>query len=282
MISGNITDSGIKTRAAIWAAGVHLILLLILLLVRYTLPQPEPYTELGIEVNLGTDWDGSGTDQPLAINDPAEAMPKYQHQTRSSGSDNQLPDMIRSEDADAPEIGPANKHSSNQPKNSADQKSKNNKQEQSNSNKQQTRESPRYVYSGGSGTGGNRAAENIPGSSEGNTTGTGDRGAPGGTPGADNYEGSPGSGSGGISHSLTGRSISPNRFEAEFREGGRVVVQVTVDREGNITNATVISAPNAELRKIALQKIKQAKFSKTSGGEPQAFGEVTIIFKARS
>ncbi len=285
MIAGNISDISIKSRAAAWAVGIHIVLLLLFLFIRYSLPAPEPLQEMGIEVNLGTDMDGSGDDQPMAIDDPAaERYIQQRHRTTAVQQPDGLPDMERSDDPDAPEVGPVSNRN-NQQRNTAaqqDRRRQPNRQEQQTARNQPQPQRPRYVYSGGTGAGGNRAATDQAGTSEGNTTGSGDRGVPGGTPGAENYEGSPGNGTGGISHSLRGRTISPARFEAEFREGGKVVVQVTVDREGNITDAKIKSAPNPELSRIALQKIKQARFSKITSGEPQAFGEVTIIFKARS
>ena len=72
------------------------------------------------------------------------------------------------------------------------------------------------------------------------------------------------------------------RSSAEFHESGRVVVQVTVDRDGNIVSKRVKSSPSEELSHIALQKLSQAKFSKSTNAEPQQFGTVTIVFKARS
>jgi TonB family protein len=88
-------------------------------------------------------------------------------------------------------------------------------------------------------------------------------------------------GSGGIGHTLTGRKISPDRFEAEFKEGGTVVIHVTVNRDGNIVNKYVKSSPNAQLTRLAMEKLAGAKFSQASGSEPQQFGDVTIVFKAR-
>ena len=140
---------------------------------------------------------------------------------------------------------------------------------------------PRYQYTGATGTGGNRASENHSGTSEGNTTRSGDRGVPGGTPGAENYTGTPGNGGGGIGHNLGGRDISPKTFSAEFREGGTVVIRVTVNREGQIVNKTVVSASSSELRGIALQKIGQARFSKNPDAAPEQIGLVTIKFKSR-
>ena len=138
------------------------------------------------------------------------------------------------------------------------------------------------MYDGANGRGGNSATSNQPGTSEGNTTGDGDRGVPGGTPGASNYTGSPGPGTGGISHTLSGRDITPKRFSAEFNEGGKVVIRIKVDRNGNIISKTVRSSPSSTLTKIALQKLSQAKFSASPNAAPEQFGDITIVFKTRS
>ncbi|RYZ27210.1 MAG: TonB family protein, partial [Sphingobacteriales bacterium] len=113
------------------------------------------------------------------------------------------------------------------------------------------------------------------------TTGNGDRGVPGGTPGSSNYTGSPGNGTGGISHTLSGRDISPRQFSAEFTEGGRVVVRVKVDREGSIISKTVKSSPSRKLSDIALQKLAQAKFTRNPDAAPEQIGDITFVFKTR-
>jgi TonB family protein len=278
MVSTQMPEGTIRAKAAGWAVGIHILLLLLFMLIRYATPPMVPLEELGMEVNLGTDFDGSGADQPMAVAAPA-AETQAQHSRSVASPAEGMQDLERTDDPDAPEIGPAQSTAPKRNTSAIENNRRGREQQRVDQRSQQQR--PRYVYSGSSGAGGNNAATEHPGSSEGNTSGQGDRGVPGGTPGAANYEGSPGNGTGGISHSLTGRTISPDRFEAEFREGGKVVVKVTVDREGNIVSATVKSTPNEELGRIALQKIRQARFSRSTSPEPQAFGEVSIIFKAR-
>lgn len=275
------TEQPINIKAAAWTIGVHALLLLLFLLFRYSMPVQMPVEELGMEVNLGTDEDGSGTDQPMNIDAPAAIATPSASTASAAPSDNSQ-ELMESDDPDAPSIStptntpaPANTHHTNtvpahntQPANTS---------EKNNTPRQQ----PKYVYSGGTGGGGNNAASNAPGTSEGNTAGHGDRGVPGGTPGASNYTGSPGNGTGGISHTLTGRDISPKRFEAEFSEGGKVVVKVTVDKTGNIISKSIKSSPSRTLSNLALQKLSQAKFSPNKDAAPQQFGEITIVFKTR-
>ena len=80
-------------------------------------------------------------------------------------------------------------------------------------------------------------------------------------------------------HAFSNRDISPKKFEAEFREGGKVVIRVKVDREGNITSKTVKSSSSAALTKIAMQHLSKAKFSADPNASIEQIGEVILIFK---
>jgi TonB family protein len=255
----------INNKALVWTIGVHTLLLLLFFLLHYKTPLSTVNEGSGgLEVNLGTSDNGSGNDQPMSTKDPAE----YQASVvfKSVAQRSSLPnDMMRSAEADAPVVNNPNKKNGTAQANEPGR----------------TRQQPRYTYQGQRGQGGNSALQNINGTGEGNTTGPGDRGVPGGTPGAANYTGIPGNGTGGIGHTLSGRTISPDKFEAEFSESGKVVIRVTVDRNGNIVDKRVISSSGAHLTRLALEKLSAAKFSRSDGPEPQQFGDVTIIFKTR-
>jgi len=276
------TNQPINIKAATTTIVVHALLLLLLLFIRYATPTSAPIEELGMEVNLGTSDDGSGVDQPMSTEAPAADNVTTTYKTSSQRSEDAR-ELMESDEPDAPAVTPPvtnnNSRFNTQPDNA--QRSRSNNQ-RTNANTNQPPQRPRYVYSGGTGTGGNQAATDQAGTSEGNTTGSGDRGVPGGTPGATNYTGSPGNGTGGISHTLSGRDISPRQFVAEFNEGGKVVVRVKVDREGNIISKSIKSSPNRRLSEIALQKLSQAKFSKNAQAAPEQIGDVTFIFKTRA
>jgi hypothetical protein len=274
------TEQPINIKATAWTIGIHLLLLLLLIYWKYSLPVNPPVEELGMEVNLGTSDEGSGTDQPMVVDAPAAgsaaATPRSAAQQQSEAKD-----LLRSDDPDAPAVAPAT--AANTTTSNSRQATRTSSRDARQANANSTRQpQPRYVYQGSTGRGGNNAASNQPGTSEGNTTGTGDRGVPGGTPGSPNYTGSPGSGTGGISHTLSGRDISPKQFTAEFNQGGKVVVRVTVNREGQIISKEVRSAPSSALRAIALQKLAQAKFSKNPDAAPEQIGDITFVFKTRS
>jgi TonB family protein len=260
---------------------VHILLLLLLAIWTFSLPaEVAPLPELGMEVNLGTTADGSGVDQPMDIEDPAPQAASASRSAASAASHDA--DVERSDDDEAPSVPVTH--------NSRPQRTASNTPQQRPGTSttaaapaataQQQR--PRYVYAGSTGRGGNSATANMPGTGEGNTTRPGDRGVPGGTPGSPNYTGSPGNGTGGISHSLSGRNIIafPPK-EAQFREGGRVIVRVTVNRDGSIVNKQIVSSTNTELSPIALRKLQQVRFNKSDNAPEEQFGNITFVFKTR-
>lgn len=257
----------INKKAMAWTIAVHCLLFLFFMLCRYTiLPDTRADDSGGLEVNLGSSDNGSGDDQPMSTKDPAQFEAAVILK-KDEGGGSELPKEInRTTEADAPVID--NAKSKPGPAKIAEPVRKPQK--------------PLYTYGGDKGEqGGNKAKTNAPGTGEGKTNGPGDQGVPGGTPGAANYTGVPGNGTGGIGHTLTGRAITPDKFEAEFRESGKVVIRVTVDRNGNIIGKRVTFSSSTQLKKIALDKLNDTKFNKTDGPEPEQFGDVTIIFKTR-
>lgn len=276
-----------NVKAIAWTTGVHLLLILSFLLIRYTLPVVETPPELGLEVNLGTSDNGSGSDQPEIPEDPAPAEAAVAaHQ--ATAADNDQPEVHTTEDKDAPAVIPARKTPKNkkvtvQPA-PVPQPSKNKSTtQQANSKAVTAAQKPRYVYPGSAGKGGNSAAGNRPGGNEGIGQGNGDMGVPGGTPGASNYKGTPGNGNGGtsIGHSISGRNIvSRPDPSAEFREGGKVVIRVTVNKDGVITDSRVVSAANATIRALALRKLQGVRFNKSATAPAEQFGNITFQFKA--
>lgn len=263
-------ESATNYKAMAWTIGIHVLLLLLCMFVYvFIFPPPDAPVDDGggMEVNLGTSDNGSGTDQPMRKGDPGAYQATVVY--KPVPTQNNIPKTVfQGNDADAPAVSNKDNKAIAQPdaKAKADVPKK---------------ELPKYTYGGDNGPGGNSATQNAPGSNEGNTTGPGDRGVPGGTPGAPNYTGTPGNGTGGIGHTLSGRSISPDKFEAEFSESGKVVIRVTVDRNGNIVDKRIKSSSSPQLTRLAIEKINHARFSPSSGPEPQQFGDVTIIFKTR-
>lgn len=244
---------------------IHALILLALLWWRYQLPVPVvKEEELGMEVNLGVDENGFGDQQTLASDAPAD------QQDLSTASPNNSVNFPTT-DQDAPAISIA-KVPINQ------RLSANVAQRNAASNLVK----PKYILSGALGKGGNNAMGDESGASEGNTQGAGDRGVAGGVSGSKNYTGSPGQGAGGVEPELEGRAIIAYPApEAFFREGGKVVFRITVNRDGIITNKQIVSCDNPELRSIALQKIARVRFNKSADAPVEQFGKITFAFTLR-
>jgi outer membrane biosynthesis protein TonB len=283
----NSQDNIINVRAATGTIVIHVLLLLFFLLFRYSTPEVKPVEELGMEVNLGTDENGNGFEQPQSIEDPSKNATQ-EVATETPVENITATEIEHSEEPEAPKIAPivANNNKGKEIKphtQKPDVKSKLKKEKKHNlATNIKPKQKPRYVYHNSNGNGGNKAMNNVAGNNEGNTHGKGDRGLPNGVPGSSNYKGSPGNGTGGISHTLSGRDISPKQFVAEFNEAGKVVVRVKVDRDGNIISKTIRSSSSAKLSEIALQKLAQAHFTKKSDAAPEQIGDVTFVFKTRA
>ncbi len=270
-------------KALSWTAGAHLLLLLFFLLFRYTMPAQQPVEELGMEVNLGTMEDGYGFDQPELAEDPAAAEAVVTT-LPSAASDHPDREIHTSDDAAAPAVISRQRTDNRRrtaapPVQRTPDRVANSRTASSTRNQQATTQDPKYVFQGATGTGGNSAQASRAGGSEGIGQGEGDMGVPGGTPGAENYTGTPGGGGSTIGHTIANRQIVQRPDpSATFREGGNVVIRVTVNREGSIIQHRVVSAANTTIRNLALQKIKSVKFNASPSAPAEQFGNITFRF----
>jgi TonB family protein len=140
----------------------------------------------------------------------------------------------------------------------------------------------------GGGVGNNEQAGNA-GSPDGDPfgggtggTGTGDGGGDGEGVGPGSGPGSGGGRGGGIGIDLRGRAVVvPPRLPSDTKEEGKVVVEILVDKEGNVTEAnpngrgTTTSSP--ALKAKARQAALATKFN-VSGKFEEQKGTITIIF----
>src|SRR5687767_7463256 len=103
----NTAERMINTRAAAWTAGVHILLLLLFILIRYSSPTvTQPVQELGMEVNLGTSEEGSGEDQPMNTEEPASTRPSNTYKASAAAIETPARELLRTEDKEAPVITP--------------------------------------------------------------------------------------------------------------------------------------------------------------------------------
>ncbi|HRO47241.1 hypothetical protein [Agriterribacter sp.] len=264
-------------------------LLLFFFLVSWSVPVviPPPVEE-GLEVNLGNSDDGSGDIQPLIPGEPAAAEKEVNTPPKAANTPVQDVRAVETDDNDeeAPDVTVPKPKVSN-PKSTHVPTKENTTVTKQNNTKPQIVENPKpappkpkatYKGGDGSGTGGNNADSWNDSRSEGNTTGSGDRGKINGDPNSKNYDGFGGSGSGySIQGNLRGRQIirQPS-FQDDFNENAKVAVDLSVDASGAVTAATYqprgSTTSNAAMKDIALRKARQLKFA--AGDEQRG----TIIF----
>ena len=256
---------------------------LVFFLVSWTIPQiPPPLANEGIEVNLGNSETGFGDVAPQIPGEPSLANQTNSNPppSQSSVAETQK-EVAENNDMSSPAIKtsptPSVKKNTN-----ADNVVANKKSNVVPVKTPPTPPKPKAVYSGGSNkdNGGNNADTYNNSRNQGISGGTGDQGKPNGNPNSDSYTGNGGKGNAGINinSGLSGRKISSSaRFEDTYKYGGKVIVNVSVDADGNVTNVSINQgSPFKDINDIALKKARLLKFSK--GPETQS-GTVVIKFE---
>jgi TonB family protein len=241
-------DKGI---AIVGTIAVHALVLLVLFLMAFRTPLPLPGEE-GVEVDLGMMDQGMGNIQPEKPAIPMAAQPKQeQSQTKE--------DIVTQNDEEAPAI---EKPKTTKPK---QEKPAEEPKPQVNS---------RAIYKG----------SNNPqaGGSEGITGQPGDQGKPNGLAGVRKYDGNGGKGNG-TGYDLGGRGAkSLHRPNDDFSEEGNVVVDIWVNRAGQVVRAEVAQKGTTIINSEMRQKAKQAALRSTFQSDPDALeeqhGTITYTF----
>ncbi len=87
---------------------------------------------------------------------------------------------------------------------------------------------------------------------------------------------------GSVSYSLGQRKLvaRPSSYES-FSQSGTVRVQIYVDRAGNIIRHRVLSSSSSELSNLAVAKLSQVKFNRSTQAPPEQQGTLTFKFQLR-
>lgn len=233
----------------------HGLLLLLFLLLGFKAPYPPPGEE-GILINFGNSETGLGETQP-------QGLPENQVTNPISNNEEEI---LTQNIEEAVFIKDQNKKNTEKQKvtettNQTDNKTNNNQQVNQNA-----------LFPGQN----NSTGEGI-------SNGNNDQGSPNGDPNSDKYKGT-GLGDKGTAWSLAGRSNKalPKPRYAD-NEQGKVVVEIFVDRAGNVVKAnsgykgTTISSPN--LRQAAYDAAMLAKFNVDPGAPEVQRGVITYVFE---
>ena len=272
-----------NVKALAYTMGVVGALFLFFILMRWSTPViPPPVADTGVEVNLGNSDQGLG-DVPPQIPDPPaeEQQTNYNPPPSQQAQAETEPDVAENNERDAPII-----HTSPKPEKKKQVAIVNNKNKnvtaKAVTNPTPAPPRPKAVYAGGKikNSSGNNADSYNNSHNQGVAGGSGDQGKPNGNPSSDSYTGNGGTGSAGISitNGLQGRRFaSTARFQDQYKYGGKVAVDITVDENGTVTSAKVKpGSPFADLNTIAVKRAYQLKFSK---GNSTQSGTISILFQ---
>lgn len=252
-------------RGLIGTVIAHTIILFLLMFfgLRTPLPLPE---EQGILVNFGTDLTGSGSSEPL-MNIPPPQQEKTVPAEKKEG-------VLTQDFEEAPVI--EKKQETKKPVEKKTETKPVVKQEVKEPVKEEPKVNPRALYTG-------RKTSGEPSTGEGEGTGQGNQGAADGSPDATARGQGSGTGSGGIQFSLSGRSyLSLPAPDYKYQVEGTVVVEILVDREGNVIGAIPGVKGSTTLNENLLQAAKnaalKAKFSRKPDAPATQKGTITYHF----
>jgi outer membrane biosynthesis protein TonB len=258
-------------QAALYTAGITGALLLLVFLIKFYEPVAiMPVQEEYIDINLGSSNVGSGNDQPQLPGEPAPAqqVAYTPAQPVVKASAEPVKDIEENNDREAT---PVYKPAVTKPQ--ATKINEETKVVKTTTTAATTTPAPpapqpRAVMGqvrGGNGNGGNGAETYKPGTGEGLGGGAGDQGSIGGNPNGRDY----------TPRRLAARTVSmPARnFEDDFKESGKIVLEVDVDENGHLQSANFqprgSSISNRGQIEIAKRRARELPYPKYPGGFKQ-------------
>jgi len=277
----------------------HSIIAVIFVISGFVTPLPLPEEE-GILINFGTDLDGSGLIEPSATTStPEESQPDINTPEPETEQPETEQDILTQEFEEAPEIETKTQQNLEEEEKERRQQEELERQRQAELErirqeqleKQRREEEQRRIREIQDRT--RRALSNSQNSasntskSEGETTGPGNQGSETGSVESTIHStGISGLGDKGISYSLAGRTPqSLPKPEYNYQVEGIVVVEVTVDRYGNVTKAIPgvkgSTTLNDHLHRAAKEAALAAKFDRKPNAPAYQKGTITYHFILR-
>jgi len=258
--------------------GIHVLILFIFFLIKYTIPAAPTYKDEILEIALGTDEEGWGDNVPEWADDPAPMNPSTGSPTAFNDNPNietvdKAPDLvnIKNRTTDNRRINNTQNTNPRQTPNTSTNNENTSDNVDNNTNPTQSHRGRTFT---GTGPGGNSAENNTGGTGKGNNpNGSGSVGTPGGNPqGTDIVP----------SSRLEGRSIAKYPPpKAKYNDKGVVKLKIWVDRDGNVTKHIILSSPSAQLSNIASQKVAQTKFTPSKTAPDPQTGTIEFNFNVK-
>ena len=253
-----------KALAFLGTVVVHLLVLLVLFLMAFRTPLPLPGEE-GVEVDLGLYNQGMGQVQPERPAIPEQATPPKPHEDKTTKSKD---DIVTQDTEEAPALKTEKKEDTKK-----ETVTKPKEQPEQPQETTQPTVNPRALFKG--------TDKSQDGGSEGVTGQPGDQGNPNGLAGVKKYDGQGGKGNG-PGYDLGGRSAKTlQRPPKDVPEDGHIVVEIWVDREGNVLRTGIAKGTditNIEMRNTALDAAQRSKFAPDPNAPDEQKGTITYTF----
>lgn len=281
-----------RTKGIIGTSLTAIITMVLLIIVAFSAPEP-PETEEGILVNFGLDETGLGMIEPSAPpveTEPASPPPVTQNtQTEES--------ILTQNIEDAPEVKKVDPEAERKRLEKIEADRKIREQMDAERKQKEAEEAERKRIAADQKREAdikNKTRDALAGSKNAGTTstsegvagGTGNQGVPTGSVDSQNRGDGSGQGNQGISYNLGDRGAqSLPKPNYDYQEGGKVVVEVSVDRSGKVTSANPgakgSTTLNADLLRVAKEAALKARFEPKADAPVTQKGTITYNFVLR-
>jgi len=242
----------------------HIILAIIFLFVGLTQPDPLP-EEVGVEISMadfGSTFDGSGDVQPDKISEPTPEQVQETNEVDATPTPTEAAEEVTTDDASEIVV----------PKSTAKKPSKKVTpvtQPDPTPEPVKPTVNQNALYK-------KKAGSSASGGSQGNGSGIGDKGSADGGSGKGALGGGPGL------WELSGRDLLRGASIADTKEEGKVVLDIVVDRSGNVIrtspNLAQSTTTSQYLFDLASSAAKQTKYTAKTDAAIEQKGKMTFVF----
>lgn len=281
-----------RKQGLIFSALIHLLIAIIIIFVTFKVSMPEPVEE-GLLVNFGFDETGEGlfepAPQPVSPPPPPESAGEQGGEEAVLTQDFEEAVEVKKKEPSPEELRKQAEARAAELKRREEAEAERKRIEQENAERLKREEEQRRIDQANArarGAFSNTGNVGTSGQSQGVAGGPGNQGVESGTPDAPNYGPGGGRGTEGISFDLGGRRAqSLYKPPYDIQKEGVVVVAITVDRSGRVTDATPgmkgSTTLDENLLKLAKEAALKTRFESSNDAPIIQKGTITYVFRLK-